>query len=411
MRLLILSDVVYSKQHRDEPLYPPPYDIRLDVGNHYYAGLSSSIFDYDVSIVHITEPRNEGEKESYFQNISKIFRDSSIALEHGRTVICLPHSGDFAISEVSAYKWLKGLQVGLLENLGEDIRPSGAGRAQVIQDYLKYAPKYYQVVMKPEYTPQSTLAVVDDTEIVVGLQHQFGKGTLVILPPPLLDNGHYTLTMSNLARVARHYYERAQRSVAVGDAPDWLERFLVARAKDLSEQINELAKEKTKFDRIAYVLYGTGDELESSVALLLEQLGLNVELQSKGANIDLKAKYPKRGIGFAVEVTGTKGTIQKDSKKIAQAWQYLSDRVGTPEETNRLIIVANTQYHLDPRERTRESFSKNVVKLLGSNEVLLITTLQLYEQWKEVHEGNKSAEDLIQELYSKFGLYKSTTSS
>ncbi len=405
MRLLILSDAISRKQSPDKsPYYIPPYDVHLEVGNPTQPDLSFSIFDYDVSVVHV-EQGDSNAQSNFIGNTLKIFQDSLLALENGRTIICLPQSQDFAVGTRSAYKWLAHLQVELKDNFGEDIKSSGAGRAQVIQDYLKYAPKYYQVVMKPQYTPQNTLAVVDDTEIVVGLEHQIGKGTLVILPPPLLDNGHYFLTMPNLIGVARRYYERAQRHVPVGDAPQWIEPYLVPHAKALTNKIKKLTDEKTKYDRIAHVLYGTGDELESSVALLLEQLGLDIEPQRKGANIDLKAKHPKLGIGFAVEVTGTKGTIQKDSKKIAQALQYQMDRGGTPEEKDRLIIVANTQYHLDPKERTRESFSPNAVGLLSSIEALLITTVQLYEQWRQVHEGNRSAEDLIQELHSKSGLY------
>jgi hypothetical protein len=418
MRLLVLSEIVCRGRHFKELPYRPPYDVELEVGDlNETMDFSYSVFDYDVSIIHITEPRES--TIGYYENLPKLCQDAAMALENGRSIICLPQSRNFTSETLRAggtrkgmraYEWLGNFGVELQDNEGVDIRPSGAGRAQVVQDYLKYAPKYYQIVTKPEVTPERRLAVVDDTEIIVGAEHQVGKGTLVILPPPILDQDHYLLRMGELVRVARRYYERAQRYVPVGDAPDWLEGFLVARARDLDAQINKLANEKAKYDRLAYVLYGTGEELESSVALLLEQFGLDVEHQPSAANIDLKAKHPGLNIGFAVEVTGTKGTIKKGSTKIAQAWQHLSDRSGTPEEKDRLIIVANTQYHLDPRKRSQDGFSQNVVRLLGGHEVLLITTLQLYEQWKEVHEGNRSTEELIQELHSSHGLFRKTRS-
>ncbi|GAF87864.1 unnamed protein product, partial [marine sediment metagenome] len=124
---------------------------------------------------------------------------------------------------MSAYGWLRDLEVELQDSIGEDIKPSGTGRALVVQDYLKYAPKYYQIVTRPEPTPEMRLAVVDDTEIIVGLEHQIGRGTLVILPPPTLDRHPYLLMMSDLVRLARRYHERSQRQIIVGDAPDWLE--------------------------------------------------------------------------------------------------------------------------------------------------------------------------------------------
>lgn len=416
MRVLILSDTISGMQASySESRYHAPYDVQLDTGDLNDAeGFTFSVFDYDVSIVHIWESHYH--TIGYYQNLPKLLQDSSLALEHGHSIICLPHSRNF-ISErldekgMSAYEWLEHLGVELQDNEGETIKPSGTGRAQVIQEYLKYAPRYYQIVTKPPSTPRSRLAVVDDTEIVVGLEHPVGKGTLVILPPPIFGEKYYQSAMSRLLGVARRYYDRSQRYIAVGDAPDWVSNYLVPRAKDLDDQINKLANEKGKYDKLAYVLYGTGDELVTSVALLLNKLGLDVKPQPSGANIDLKARHPRLDIGFAVEVTGTKDVIRKDSNKVAQAWQYLNDRSGTPDENDRLVIVANSQCHLDPKQRNPKGYTPDIVKLLGNNGVLMITTSQLYEQWKAVHEGHRSSDDIIRELHSSSGLFGKSFSS
>lgn len=414
MRILILSDDINQMQAFDKSPYHAPYDIQLDTGDlNTMEDFAFSVFDYDVSIVHICEPQYH--TSGYYKSLPKLLRDSLLALEHGHSVICLPHSRNF-ISKgdeegMSAYEWLEHLGVELRDNEGEVIKPSGAGRAQVIQEYLKYAPRYYQIVTKPLSTSRNRLAVVNDTEIVVGLEHQVGKGTLVILPPPTPDKKVYHSVMSRLIGVARHYHDRSQRHIAVGDAPDWLGNYLVPRAKALDNEINKLANEKEKYDKLAYVLYGTGDELATSVALLLNELDLDVQPQPPGANIDLKARHSRLNIGFAVEVTGTKDVIHKDSNKVAQAWQYLSERAGTPNENDRLVIVANSQYHLDPKQRNQEGYTPDVVKLLGNNEVLMITTSQLYEQWKAVHEGHRSSDDLVRELHTSSGLFEKSSSA
>ncbi|MBA7586178.1 hypothetical protein ES708_28174 [subsurface metagenome] len=408
MRVLILSDTIRQMQEHGKSPYHVPYDVQLDTSDlNETEDFTLSVFDYDVSIVHIRKPHYG--TTGYYKNLPKLLQDSLLALEHGHSIICLPNSRNFVSQELSkegmpAYEWLEHLGVELRDNEGEDIKPSGAGRAQVIQEYLKYAPRYYQIVSKPKTTPRSRLAVVDDTEIVVGLELQVGKGILVILPPPTLDENDCYPVMSRLIEVARRYYDRSQRQIALGDAPVWLSNYLVPRAKDLDDQINKLAGEKGKYDKLAYVLYGTGDELASSVALLLSELGLDVQPQPPGANIDLKARHSKLNIGFAVEVTGTKDVIRKDSNKVAQAWQYLNERVGTPEENDKLVIIANSQYHLDPKQRNQEGYTPDIVKLLGNNEVLMITTSQLYEQWKAVHEGHRSSDDLAQELHNSSGL-------
>ena len=413
MRILILSDTIGDMQRFGKSPYSAPYDVQLDTGDLNDEDFNFSLFDYDVSIVHIEEEQYH--TIGYYKNLPKLLEDSALALEHGRSVICLPHSKNFISKRLneeglSAYEWLKRLGVELRDNEGEDIKPSGAGRAQVIQEYLKYAPKYYQIVDKPRSDPRSRLAVVEDTEIVVGLEHQIGNGILVILPPPTLAEKNYYPVMSRLLGVARRYYDRSQRHIIVGDAPDWLSNYLVPRAKALDDEINKLANEKGKYDKLAYVLYGTGDELVNSVALLLKELGLDVQPQPPGANIDLKARHSRLNMGFAVEVTGTKDIIHKDSNKVAQAWQYLNERVGTPEENDQLMIVANTQCHLDPKKRNHEGYSPDIAKLLGSNGVLMITAFQLYEQWKAVHEGQKSSDNLIQELYGSYGLFGKSSS-
>jgi hypothetical protein len=88
--------------------------------------------------------------------------------------------------------------------------------------------------------------------------------------------------------------------------------------------------------------------LEASVFTLLTDLGLNVYPQPPGSNIDLKADHPTLDIGFAIEVTGIKDVVRKDSNKVSQAWEYIQEREGTPEEYHKLIIVANTKSHLKP---------------------------------------------------------------
>lgn len=412
MRLLIVSETIWFMQHPSEGAYDVPTDIQLDIGDLNDEHFNFSVFDYDVSIVHIRRPSSH--TLGYYKNLPKLRQDSSLALEHGHSVICLPDSrnfishgfsGTYAREGMSAYEWLNHFGVELRDNEGEDIKSSGAGRAQVIQEYLKYSPKYHQIVTKPLSDWRSRLAVVDDTEIVVGLEHQVGKGILVILPPPTPLEKDYYLAMSRLLAVARRYYDRSQRHIAVSDAPDWLTNYLVPHAKALDDQINELADEKAKYDKLAYVLYGTGDELTTSIALLLNELGLDVQSQPRGANIDLKARHSRLNMGFAVEVTGTKDVMRKDSNKVAQAWQYLNERAGTADENDRLVIVANSQYHLDPKQRNQEGYTPDIAKLLGKNGVLMITAPQLYEQWKAVHEGDRSSDDLVRELHSSSGLF------
>ena len=344
MRILILSEIIYAiqrAQHYKEWKIIPQSGVEIKIADpNDSGGLVYSVFDYDVTILHITSSKYN--TIGYFTNIPKIANDTSIALKHGRSIICLPQSENFYPEKSGeirepVYAWLGRFGIVLQTNWGTDIKPSGAGRAYAIQEYLKCTWAYFQIVSKPDVPAECRLAVVDDTEILVGLEYPCEQGTLVILPPPNLSEEAYALSMSRLLDVAMRYYERAQRKIAIGDAPDWVEEYLPPLATDLNRQIKEFSEKRSRYDKIAYVLYGTGDELEESVALLLSEFDLDVKPQRRGANIDLTANHAGLKIGLALEVTGTKGVINKDSNKVSQAWQYLQNRVGTSEENDRLV--------------------------------------------------------------------------
>lgn len=415
MRVLIISEPIEWSQRFDTSRNAPPYDVELDTANiNDSDGFQASPFDYDVTIFHIVKPTHHS--IGYFENLPKFLQDARLALKNGRTIICLPDSPTFKpqrLQEIgpNVYHWLKQLGIELQENRGSDIRAVGAGRAQVIGDYLKTVREYHQIVIDPETEPSTRLAVVNGTQIVVGLEHRVDNGNLVILPPADLRKPSYFLSMMALMDVARRYYEHGQRHVHAGEPPEWISDYMVPEAIELDDQVVQLQEKKSEFDRLAYVLYGTGPELEASVALLLAQIGLIVEPTYPGANVDLTANHASLGLSFSVEITGSTGTIRKDSSKISQAWQSIQERAGTSEEADRLLIVANTELHLDPDQRKKNSFSREVVQLLGNNGVLLITTAQLYALRKSVHEGNGSADDVVRELHRQSGLFDPNSSS
>lgn len=410
MRILIISADVYSiHRYWDDIAYDPPSNVQLDIADPNQVSLKLSLFDYDVSVIHIQHPKSGD--YGYYHNLPKIMADAKIALTHGRTVICLPQSKNFTpiykeyssgrtYNGMTAYHWLNELGITLQDNFGVAIELTPAGRAQAVDDYIRCCPSYHQIITEFENSSLTKLAIVAGTDILVGMELPYEKGTLVVLPSADFSQDGYTTSMTNLMNLAQRYYERAQRKVTIGDAPRWIEHYIPDRAKELDNLISELSEEKTKYEQIAYALYGTGGDLEDSVNILLTDLGLKVEPQPKGANVDQRATHPTLGLGFSIEITGTTGVVNKKSSKIGQSHNDVIDRTGTPESDYRLMVIANTECGLDPKDRNRPPFSPNAVKLLSNDGALLITTLQLYKQWKDVHESRKSAEDVVNEWHS-----------
>jgi len=172
MRLLILSEQIHHWQRFNDDQFIPQYDVELETGE-LYRGFQFSIFDYDVAIVHIAR---EGSSTFFRDALTKLLRDAKIALDQGRTIICMPETTNFPLERNNrVYDWVEELGIHLQENVGENIKPTVAGRAQVIQDYLRYAPRYHQILIEPETTPHIKLAVVDDTEIVVDWSTRWGR--------------------------------------------------------------------------------------------------------------------------------------------------------------------------------------------------------------------------------------------
>jgi len=56
MRILILSESIYDRQSSSESPYTPTDNIHLDVGKLDTSEFIYSVFDYDVSIIHIHNP-------------------------------------------------------------------------------------------------------------------------------------------------------------------------------------------------------------------------------------------------------------------------------------------------------------------------------------------------------------------
>jgi len=399
MKILIISDQIRRKvQNKDDLIIPENVEIVFTDWKNY---TENSAFDFDITFVHLTY------KSLPSSIILKLIQDIKLALGNGRTIIYFPSPTEEMSFEknITTRGWTQSFGIDLKDNAGKNFEAVGRGQSSAIKDYLEIVDGYKQIIVSPDNIPnQQILVSVKNSTIFVGAEFQIEKGEFIILPPPSIATNH-NLLASNIINLARKYNERATRHNYIENKPDWLDSYTVPRLKDVSTQISKLETEKNELERISSILYTTGEDLELNIEYLFRKLGLETFRQPRGANIDLKAKHPSLGLGFAIEITGVKGIIQKDTNKISQANLYHFDSVGTQEETDRLILLANTEYHLDPKGRKKAAFTDHVVRLIG-DKALLITSFQLYELWRLVYEGKRKSEDVIIELHSKTGIYQ-----
>lgn len=400
MHLLVLSDQ-FDEKVLDTWI---GYQARIDKVVFRHTSLASAqgefLLDHHVTIVHIS---------SYLPDSTTLHNLSwytQLALEEGRTII-------YVVGIPLSYKdklingWLGSLDVYPECAIGNNIQLTQHGQAQVFRDYFKNV-NQYSTCWRAKQSPEKTIAVIGDTGFVIAAEYSIGKGKIVVLPPPLYDENLLYEVIPSLYNMARKYYEDMQKRIFVGDEPAWVEEHKTQEHLQTKEDIENLQRCKQEFDMITYLLYGTGDELVDSVKLTLEKLGLTVEKTPPGATIDLTARNTDETIKLAIEVTGTTDKIKKESKKVSQAWTYSLEK---HDEKEKLVLMANTYNRLSIEDRSGKlHFTPDVENKFTSISALLMTTVDLYFLWRDVHEKKRNADEVLKLLYKSTGVLETPSS-
>lgn len=395
MHLLILSDK-FDKEVIDRWI---GYRVSADgvVLRHISRAstLDVSLLDHHVTILHFSLPLPVS------TDVQELSSYTQLALAEGRAIICIAGT-PFSYEDKQIYEWLGSLNIYPEPAIGNNIQLTQHGKAQVFQDYFKNVNQYFTHWRKP--TPEKTIAVIGDTGFVIAAEYSVGKGKLVVLPPPLYDENLLHEVIPSLYNMARKYYEDMQKRIFVGDEPAWVEKHRTQEHLQIIDDIENLELRKQELDMITYLLYGTGPELEDTVKLTLEKLGLEVKKTPPGANIDFTARNADETIKLAVEVTGTVDKIKKASKKVPQAWIHSGEK---EDEQEKLVLMANTYRHLPIKGRTDKlHFAPHVKNKFTEIRALLMTTADLYFLWKDVHEKKRSPDEVLKLLYESTGVLK-----
>jgi len=231
-------------------------------------------------------------------------------------------------------------------------------------------------------------------------------GSLIFLP----QSEHDPLNVVYyLFQIGKRYYELniEERGLFL-DAPEWIENYKTEHEKSIEVEISQLEdslqKEKSKrsrFQKIDALLYATNKTLEKAVMLVFQDFGLNVEKADPGANKDLVVE-DNSGNRLLVEVTGVKGKINSNSRKMAQLWDLVLEK----RSEEKIVLIANTYREKEPAERSgEENFTEKVINLCEKNDICLMTTVDLFNLWKNVREGKKTPEQVIDSVLETNGIY------
>jgi len=184
------------------------------------------------------------------------------------------------------------------------------------------------------------------------------------------------------------------------EVPGWVNDYKVPQHKEIEKAIEDNIDQDKYFKTIEYCLWGKGDQLEESVYLIFQDMGLKPEKTEKSATIDLLLEVPDTEMKFGIEITGTNESIRKGSKKINQAFTFQQYKPGN-EKT---IILANTYSSKPISEREKlVHFTDDAVKLLTPLSIVGMTTYSLYLIWKEVKYSDKEVVKIMRSIFEHPG--------
>jgi hypothetical protein len=184
------------------------------------------------------------------------------------------------------------------------------------------------------------------------------------------------------------------------DVPNWIESAKVDDHRKVEAALREAQERDKRFKTVEYTLWGTGDDLESAVHVVLEDLGFQVTRTPKGATVDRVAGLPDSTARFGLEITGLNEAIKKKSNKIGQALHFLQQREGS----EKAVIVANTFKDRPLQGRGKEpDFTEDALDLMRPLGIVAMTTLSLYEIWKAVKYEGADIKSIAQDLYNHPG--------
>jgi hypothetical protein len=189
--------------------------------------------------------------------------------------------------------------------------------------------------------------------------------------------------------------------ITESDHPIWVNEIKFPRLIELESQRKAIQSEIDELNEYLPILFGAGDLLEEAVIKGLRLFGLNAKRTPKAFTADIFAQTHDGKWKFGFEVTGTSGSIKKDSNKLTQLLEF--ERI--KENDEKTILIANTHNTTPISQRKEmENFTPQVINFLGQHPILLMTSWDLYCMVRAVFEDSSLKEKFVETLYKETGV-------
>ena len=198
--------------------------------------------------------------------------------------------------------------------------------------------------------------------------------------------------------------------------PDWVESIAVPGLEEINTAITDCRSQIQEsrarlegyadnwraLDKYRKLLYSTGDDLESIVNEVLENLGATISEERHGVEDSLLSMGARTCV---VEVTGTDSTL-----KLLKVRQLLDHAMLVEEKTGsrpKAILVANALRTLEPSDRDSADppeYPSNVLERMKESKSALVPSRWLFEKYCEILDGKTDKATVIAEILGANGL-------
>jgi len=178
-------------------------------------------------------------------------------------------------------------------------------------------------------------------------------------------------------------------------APEWVVAEMPAGYQTRYAEIQRLSAEMHSMDRMARLLWETGEPLQEAVKEAFEGLKYDVE-SLPGGGLAVKLDSKRR---LLVHVAAADAVIEKKSSELASVFQIVHETAGTDDRT---VVVTNTDRSTPPKTRPA-SVSPEAATLLSRLGVNVLPATTLFALWSTSQQHPQRAKAYLDRLHGQDG--------
>jgi len=360
-----------------------------------------TLYDYQIIVFHPSAIT----KETLNQNLLGKKEEVNSFLSHIEGFVVLPFVGDNEL-----YSWLP-------DTLVQEVHGKSGERINFNYDhwlfpFVEDAKKHVSFSWKGHMDRTITELSPKEREDIIGInllgspvswESKFGKGRVVFLPHFEFTGGNTRDGKKNAEAFTRKLVDTLREHLSSPQAqeiPEWVSKrkYLFKEELSIAQRIQELNERRSVCALARNVLWKRGYELTSAVEHILKKMGTAPNIRT---DYTCDIEIAERGLHALVNVIDTKEGVDTDDMRHLLEWY-----VGKLNGDLKGILIVNHFRESEPverdkalaRARAKNPFSKEAAKLAKDNGFCLMTTMQLFEIFKDFSAGGMNKTDFLKLL-------------